>query len=58
MPNSVTLPYVVKIGLLHIPIVDKSVISMLSSVTRLRKCYIKKFLLQIVVAAIAGGAQQ
>ena len=58
MPNSVALPYVVEIDWLHIPIVDhqfidRSLISMLSSVTRLSKCYIKKFLLQIVVAAIA-----
>ena len=58
MQNSVALPYVVEIGWLHIPIVDhqfmdKSLISMLASVTRLSKCYIKKFLLQIVVAAIA-----
>ena len=58
MPNSVALPYVVEIGWLHIHIVDhqfmdKSLISMLSSVTRLSKCYMKKFLFQIVVAAIA-----
>ena len=43
MPNSVALPYVVEIGWLHIPIVDhqfmdKSLISMLASVTRLSKC--------------------
>ena len=58
MQNSVALPYVVEIGWLHIPIVnhqfiDRSIISMLSSVTRLSRCYIKKFLFQIVVAAIA-----
>ena len=58
MPNSVALPFVVEIGWLHIPNLDhqfmyKSLISMLSSVTRRNKCYIKKFLLQSVFAAIA-----